>query len=352
MKPIFLLFAFLAMTMGWAPVAFAQEAPAPATPEASSPSVPAIDPAMLEAMGVLVRMPGESHRGALPPLTEREKALEAQLRRDTQILAGDIGERNIWKMENLDDAADYIGAEFRAAGLNAVFQSYEVQGGTFRNVEAEVLGSGRAGEILIVSGHYDTVVNGPGADDNASGVAGTLALARAFAGKTPQRTLRFVCFANEEMLGAPENWAGSVHYAKRCRERGEKIIGNINLDTIGYFSDAPNSQKYPAPLNLFYPTTADFIGVLADSGSKEFAFEIIEKFRRLHPFPCEGLVAPRTFPELGRHIGRSDQRSFWDEGYPGVMITDTANFRYEHYHLPPTRPIKLTIRAWPAWSRG
>ena len=226
-----------------------------------------------------------------------------------------------------------------AAGCAVERQEYEVDGVTCANLEVEVAGSARPEEILIVGAHYDTIPDCPGANDNTSGVAATLALAHRFAGRHHDRTLRFVAFVNEESPYAHTELMGSRVYARRCRERGETIVGMMSLETIGYYDDRPGSQKYPPPIGAMYPSEGNFIGIVGNVASAELVRAVVGAFRAAEPFPCEGAALPET---IGR-IGDSDHASFWHEGYPALMVTDTANFRYPHYHTPEDTIDKLVF---------
>ena len=276
-------------------------------------------------------MPGTSYRGELPPADEALASLADELRRDIQQLAVDIGERNVRnRPRQLAHAADYVETQFSEVGYETKRQEYEVSNVKCHNLEAEVLGTTRPEEILIVGAHYDTVVGTAGANDNTSGVAATLALARRFAHRKPDRTLRFVAFVNEEKPYAHTEQMGSRVYARRCRERGEQVVGMLSLETIGYYDDAPGSQKYPPPLGLFYPSEGNFIGFIGNLASRRLVRQVVAAFRQNEPFPSEGAALPELVPR----IGDSDHASFWHEGYPAVMVTDTANFRYPYYHTP------------------
>lgn len=155
-----------------------------------------------------------------------------------------------------------------------------------------------------------------------------LALARRFARLTADRTLRFVAFVNEEMPYAFTEKMGSRVYARRCRERGENVVAMFSLETIGYYSDTSGSQKYPAPFGLLYPSTGNFIGFIGNTRSGNLVRQVVATFRQNEKFPSEGAAVP----EFVAGVGLSDHSSFWQEGYPAVMVTDTAMFRYPHYH--------------------
>src|SRR5438128_2728443 len=183
--------------------------------------------------------PGQSYSGPLAKLDEREAALAAALKQDVEKLAGEIGERSVPRYAKLVEAAAFIEKSFQADGFQVGRQNYDVRGRTCANLEIELAGTRLPAEIVIVGAHYDSVVGAPGANDNGSGVAALLALGRAFSGKQTERTLRLVAFANEESPYFQSPSMGSLHYARRSKERKENIVGMLSLETIGYYSDAP-----------------------------------------------------------------------------------------------------------------
>lgn len=286
-------------------------------------------------------MPGQPHEGPLPPSTDEERAVAAALEADTRKLAADIGERNAsaFRADELRTAEAFLHDALGRAGHRPQRQAFDVRGMTFANVVAEVPGGAKADEIVVVGGHYDSAGGTPGANDNASGVAATLALARRFAGARPARTLRFAFFVNEEPPWFQTDDMGSLRYAKECRRRNENIVGMLSLETIGYYSDAKGSQKFDSlpPLRLLYPDTGNFIAFVADARSADFTRQVVGAFRRTTRFPAYGCALPESIAG----IGWSDHWSFWQAGYPGVMVTDTAPFRYPHYHTPEDTPDKL-----------
>jgi Zn-dependent M28 family amino/carboxypeptidase len=282
--------------------------------------------------------PGRSYRGPLAPLTADEAALAKRLARHVERLAGEIGERNVWKHDALEAAASYIENELRDVGRYAVAsQAFNVQGRTVRNVEGEIKGTSRPDEIVVVGAHYDSVSGCPGADDNASGVAGLIELARALAAARPARTVRFIGFVNEEPPFFQTSEMGSLRYAARARERGEHIAAMISVESIGFYADTPDSQRYPFPFNLFYPSTGDFIAFVANVGSRSLLHQSMRSFRSHARLPSEGAAAPASI----EGIGWSDHWAFWQHGYPAIMVTDTALFRYQHYHTGSDTPDKL-----------
>lgn len=282
----------------------------------------------------MIPMPGQSHQGPLPPLTDEQRRLEQELRSHVQMLAGQIGERNVFCHDRLVMAADYTRTSLSGSGYEVKGQSYEVGGFGCENVETEIRGSLRPDDIIVIGAHYDSVQGSPGANDNASGVAAMLALARAFAQTRPARTLRFVAFTNEEPPLFQTRYMGSRRYAKRSRERGERISLMLSLETIGYYSDEPGSQHLLFPLSLIYPSTGNFIAFVSNVENGFLVRQLIKSFRRQAQFPSEGGALWGLVPG----VGWSDHWAFWKEGFPAVMVTDTAPFRYPAYHLHTDRP--------------
>ncbi len=282
-------------------------------------------------------MPGESYVGPLPELSEEQAVLAEDLRRDVEMLAGRIGQRNLLHYQRLVRAAEWLEQSLRAAGYDPQRQTYTVQGKAVWNIVAEVAGHTLPDQILVVGAHYDTVVGSPGANDNGSGVAATLALARSFAGRQPARTVRFAFFVNEEPPYFQTEAMGSLVYARECRRRGDNIVAMFSLETIGYYNDRPGSQQYPWPLAAVYPSTGNFIAFVGNTASAHLVKQVVESFRRHARFPSEGGALPGIIPG----VGWSDHWSFWQAGYPALMVTDTAPFRYPHYHSPADTPDKL-----------
>ena len=276
----------------------------------------------------MIKMPGKTYTGPLPPLTDEEIRFQDAIQEDVERLAGKIGERNVYQYANLCAAADFIRKSFEQAGFEPKQQSYEASGKTCVNIEVEIFGDEKADEIVIIGAHYDSVFGSPGANDNASGVAAVFALARAFNGKNIERTIRFVAFVNEEPPHFMSAKIGSLVYAKRSRERREKIFAMFSLETIGFYSEEPGSQRYPFPVGFFYPSTGNFIAFVSNLSSRWLVETVVKSFRRQVQFPAEGGAWPGIVPG----IAWSDQWAFWRTGYPAIMVTDTAPFRYPYYH--------------------
>jgi len=284
----------------------------------------------------MIRMPERSFDGPAPQLTSEEMTLRGELVAHVQELAGKIGERNLAHYPQLAEAAHYIETQLTGAGCHVRRDSYEIEGKTCSNLEAEIDGVSR--DIVLIGAHYDSVFGSPGANDNGSGVAALLALAQRFAGTHHSKTLRFVAFVNEEPFYFQSAKMGSFIYAGRCQERRDEIKAMISLETIGYFSNKRGSQRYPMlGLGLLYPRTGNFIGFVGNVPSRALLRTALGEFRRQARIPSEGAALPAMVPG----VGWSDQWSFWHYGYPGIMVTDTAPFRYPHYHADSDTPDKL-----------
>jgi Zn-dependent M28 family amino/carboxypeptidase len=283
----------------------------------------------------MVKVPGISYAGALKPLTEDERVIAAHLRKHVEAIAS--REHNFLKLAELEAAALYIEAALAGTGRVVETQRFLSGPAEVRNIEVEVRGEALASEIIVVGAHYDSVLGAPGANDNGSGVAAVIELARRFAAERPARTLRFVAFVNEEPPFYHTDAMGSRHYARRAKERGETIRAMFSLETIGYYSDAPGSQRYPFPLGFFYPSTGNFVAFVSNLASRPLLHEAIASFRRHAAIPSEAVAAPAWIPG----VDWSDHWSFGREGWPALMVTDTAPYRYPHYHAPEDTPDKV-----------
>jgi Zn-dependent M28 family amino/carboxypeptidase len=253
------------------------------------------------------------------------------------MLAEKIGERNIWKYSNLQATSRYIEKVMTELGYEVKKQEYRVKDVHVENLEWELTGLHHPEEIILLGAHYDSVLGSPGANDNASGIAAVLEIARLLKTEPLSRTVRFVTFVNEEPPFFQTDTMGSRVYAFRSRQRSEKIVAMFSLETIGYYCSEKGSQRYPFPFSLFYPDTGNFIGFVGNVSSRSLVREAIEIFRSNTAFPSEGIAVPGWI--MG--IGWSDHWSFWEEGYPAVMITDTALFRYQYYHSQQDVPDRI-----------
>ncbi len=286
----------------------------------------------------MIPMPGKSFAGPLLPLSKAESATTVNLEKHVRTLAEVIGERNLWRHQALENAARHISETFSSLGYSPLEQIFNVNGKPVKNIEAVVSGTD-PGSAVVIGAHYDTVRGSPGANDNATGVAAVLELARLLKGVKPKRDIRFVAFVNEEQPFFATEGMGSWRYARRSVSRGERITAMLSLETIGYYSDAPKSQHYPFPFGLIYPSRGNFIGFVANLRSLNLVREVVGSFRRHAAFPSEAVAAPGWMTG----IGWSDHWAFWKAGYPAVMVTDTAPFRYTEYHTAADTPQVVDV---------
>jgi hypothetical protein len=287
----------------------------------------------------MLSMPGESFKGELAPFPKETKKLASTLKSHVKHLSHIIGERNVLTPRYLNETADWVFAQFESMGYKPGNQWFEVKNRRgyetktklktlkVRNIIVEIKGIKYPDEIVILGAHYDSVIGSPGANDNASAMAALLELARGFKSKPVERTIRFVAFVNEEPPFFKTSEMGSLEYAKYCHKNKDNVVSMIALDMLGCYSSEVE-QEYPWPLGYFFPESPDFIGFVGNYDSKDLVRNSIGVFRESTKFPSEGIAGP----EMVKALGFSDHWSFWQYGYKGMMITDTAFFRYEHYH--------------------
>jgi Zn-dependent M28 family amino/carboxypeptidase len=265
------------------------------------------------------------------------ETLEQRLRRHVRILAGEIGERNVYRPTALDAAARYIEAEFAGSGYTPRRQTYAVDALTCVNLEILLPGRRWPDETLVVGAHYDSVAGSPGADDNASAIAALLEIARLLQGQVPARTLKLVAFVNEEPPFFFFGEMGSQVYARAARSRQENIRLMISLEMLGFYRDAPGSQEYPPLFRYFYPKCGNFIAFVSNFRSRRGMRRAAQAFRRHTDFPLESTATFGWIPG----VAWSDHLSFWRAGYRAFMCTDTAFFRNPYYHSAQDTPDKL-----------
>lgn len=267
--------------------------------------------------------------------------LRDRLRAHVETLAGEIGERHVFRPAALREAADFVEREWRAQGYEVRPQRYEVQGVTCANLEVTCRGRSRPEEIILVGAHYDSVPGSPGADDNASGVAALLEISRFVLDASPAATVRCVAFVNEEPPFFLTGDMGSRRYARAARAAGEDIRLMLSLETIGYYSRTSGSQRYPPLVGRFRPDRADFVAFVSNLRSRAALRRAVAAFRAGSDFPVEHTATLGLIPG----VGWSDHASFWREGYRAVMVTDTALYRYPYYHNVEDTPDKLDFEA-------
>lgn len=228
---------------------------------------------------------------------------------------------------SLRGTADYLRQQFTSLGLTTVSHEFSAWGGIYENVIATTPhDTDSSAAPLILAAHYDTVIGSPGADDNASALAVLLDVARQVVNVRLQRPVRFIAFCFEE-----ENLLGSRAYAAHLTSTQQSILGAIVLECVGYTCEEEGSQSIPPGVPVTVPTVGNFLAVIGNQGSHALTM-VVEQAMKSR-IPVVPLVVPGN-GELLPDTRRSDHTSFWDAGYPAVMLTDTANFRNPNYHQP------------------
>jgi len=266
-----------------------------------------------------------------PPPVSPER-LEAHVR----MLSETLHPRSIENLANLEAAADYVHEALAASGAPVTDQWFEVEGEKYRNIIARF---GPAdGPLLVIGAHYDSFGMTPGADDNASGVAGLIELAQLLAHHPPQRPVELVAYTLEEPPYFSTEQMGSSFHARMLSEAGREVSLMLSLEMIGWFSDADGSQAYPLPgLGLIYPDRGNFIAIIGRFNDWSHARKVKAAMAGASDLPVRSMNTLTQIPG----IDLSDHRNYWDEGYPALMITDTAFYRNPHYHEADDTPDKL-----------
>ncbi|HYD62738.1 MAG TPA: M28 family peptidase [Noviherbaspirillum sp.] len=291
-------------------------------------------------IGYMTAMPGASFRGPLPPLSAEEEQLARRLREHVEKIGRE--EHNTTVPAQLEDAAHYIESVLARLGYTVKQQMFSVDGNRVRNLEVTVRHPAPAQgkpRVIVVGAHYDSAQGTPGANDNATGSAAVIELARALQEMhpAPGNEIKLVLFVNEEPPYFKSAHMGSYLHARDLYTRGENVAAMLSLETIGYYSDEKGSQRYPPPLDALYPDTGNFIAFVGDLGSRELVRDTVASFRRHARFPSEGIAAPASIPG----IDWSDHWAYREHGYPALMVTDTAPYRYPHYHTAQDTPDKV-----------
>ena len=247
-----------------------------------------------------------------------------------RFLAETIGQRSWKDLDKLAACADFIENRMQESGCTTNQQHFPFRGNTYKNIITEILGTDPdCQEILVVGAHYDSCEGTPGADDNASGIAGLLELARLTREKPLRRTVRYVAFCLEEPPAYMTKHMGSYVHAESLHKEGAKVFGMISLEMLGYYCEDRGSQYYPSSLfKPFYPKIGNFIAFVGNFSSRKFSNSVRSTFTSLSTFPVASMNGFSIIPG----VDFSDHRNYWKFGYPGFMITDTAFYRNPNYH--------------------
>jgi hypothetical protein len=300
------------------------------------------------ALHYMTGVPGTPYRGPLPPLTAEEATLAGRLRAHIATIAA--REHNVAHYDELENVARTIEATLASLGYTVGRQEFVADGRMVRNIDVTIEPADQRTdpEVIVVGAHYDSALGTPGANDNASGAAAVIELARLLRDLESSKRIRLVLFVNEEPPYFYTEAMGSLRYARALAERRERVVAMYSLETIGCYSNEPGSQKYPAPFSLIFPDRGDFVAFVGLLGSRALLQKTIRSFRSHTAFPSIGGVAPGFIPG----IGWSDHWAFAQQGFQAVMVTDTALFRYPHYHLPSDTPDKVDVESLARVTKG
>jgi hypothetical protein len=313
-----------------------------------------------------IRMPGASYSGGLPQV-DSPTVLAGRLNDHVRTLADEIGERNVFHPHELERAADYVESQLELAGYTVDRFSFDTpilaedkkeadafyarKGAAPSEVEIDeeikvynlvAERPGKSPDYVVIGAHYDSVLISPGADDNASGVAALIELARVFSDVQLDKSIRFVAFTNEEPLMWRTEYMGSFRYAQQMSNLGEEVHAMLSIDGMGYYSDEEGSQHYPPPVSLFYPSKANFVAFVSNVENRSLVRRAVKSFRDSEvPLASVGAAMPPGI--AGTDL--SDHSSFWQFGYPGALVTDTNYLRTVHYHFATDSPEKLNYEA-------
>ena len=246
-------------------------------------------------------------------------------------LAVDIGPRPVTNELSIKKTESYITNYFKNIGLQVQLQQYKYGNYDITNIITGSQENLLSSKYYVIGAHYDSVPETYGADDNASGIAVLLELARYTMQEKISLPVRFVAFTAEEPPTFSTHYQGSKVFVKSALENKDEILGAIILEMVGYTS---NEQAYPLVLKwMGYPSKGNFIGIVGNRKSKKFGQSIFQSFKKNDQLPVETLFVPfngRILPDTRL----SDHSPFWDAGLPAVMITDTSFFRNPNYHAP------------------
>jgi hypothetical protein len=296
---------------------------APKPPNSPQGFVPAAAPAL------------EAHAAdpaTLSPPTAEEQDLAERLRATVTHLAADIGERNIGKGWNLASATDDLARTLEKMGYEVRRQGIVVGDDVVQNLEVRAGGGEHGAESLVVAAHFDTATGSPGADDNASGTAAVVELARLFRERKTSRAIRFALLANGEAPYFGTEQMGGLVYAKQLVRENAGVVGMMSVDGIGVYGSVRSTQKVEAG----FPDTPDFVAVLGNEASRA----LLEKVARSMKSATMNVAAAVLAPESGA-ISESDQWAFWKLGLPAVLVTDTGSLRDAHHDTKTDLPSEL-----------
>ncbi|HMO14225.1 MAG TPA: M28 family peptidase [Pirellulaceae bacterium] len=282
--------------------------------------------------------------------------IETNLRLHVDRLAGLIGPRYLAKPASIAATIGYIEDQWSAMNFAVDRETFDALGDQATNLVVQRtgrVGHRRSEEIVLLGAHYDTVLTTPGADDNASAIAVMLEVSRLLREYTGQRTARYVAFACEEPPYFNLDSMGSQYHARRSRLRGDKIVGMLCLEMVGYFCNEHGSQKIPPAipkwLHPLLPKRGNFLAAVGNLMSWKLVWQFRRGFKQgTRSMPLFSIA----LPEIVNEIRLSDNSSFWDQNYPALMLTDTSFLRNPNYHQETDTPDTLDYAQMAEVTRG
>lgn len=278
----------------------------------------------------LTDVPGTKSVGALPALGSEEEDLKGELQQHVVSLARDIGSRSNSDPSRVAAAVAYVEDALRRTGLQITREPIQAGGKSGMNLIADLRGSSKPNEIVLVGAHVDSPRASPGADCDASGVAVAIELAQRMSSSASERTLRFAFFSLSEAPFAGTDGQGAFQHAKKCAEKQEKVVAALMLEGLGAFSDNAGSQTVPFPFSFSFPGKGDFVAFVSDVSSRDLLRRSIGKFRVGCRMPSEGCAVPGIYPGFSG----TDAAAFSRGGFPAVLVTDTGSLRNPEYGRP------------------
>lgn len=276
------------------------------------------------AIAFMTQMPGQAVLTSAGAASAEENEVESRLRTHVGVLSQDCGPRNNEYQTGIHGALGYMTRLLQRAGYEVRELSFDSRGRQAVNLEATLLGTRKKDEVIVLGANYDSDGHSPGAEDNASGCAALLEVARLLGETVSERTVRVVFFARSAGTFAGEEHSGSWTYAREARKRGDRIVAMLDFDCLGLYDDKPGSQSVPFPLGFVYPTTGNFVFFGGELGSRDLVRTAVNEMRRAR-FPAHG----GAFPGIVPGMRSSDAAGFQAVGYPAIVVTDTGKRRFE-----------------------
>jgi hypothetical protein len=264
--------------------------------------------------------------GAPGHVTPGDPETPARLAESVHRLSVDFVPRDWEHVENLDAAAEWIGLRMSQAGAEVQEQTWTAEGRTYRNVIGAFGPEG--GPVVVVGAHYDALGTRPGADDNASGVAGLLEVALRIGDQVPHTRVELVAYSLEELPFFGTDSMGSAIHAASLADRGAEVVGMLNLEMIGYYSDETGSQTFPDPaMEAAYGTVGNFLAVIGHAGDEGLIDSVGPPMQGANDLEVGYVALPS---QLG--VTSSDHRNYWKHGWPAAVVTDTGDLRNPNRH--------------------